>query len=78
MTLSTVFCPNLDCPDKGQWGRGHSGIHNHKDCRRSVSRQSLNGQTDTPPRVARRSAYHAQTDLLRSVVYHDLLTLVVN
>ncbi len=30
MDPSTVFCPNKDCRDKGQQGRGNSGIHSRK------------------------------------------------
>jgi len=33
MDPSTTFCPNLDCPDKGQQGRGNSGIHRQKERR---------------------------------------------
>ncbi len=33
MDPSTVFCPNPACPDKGQQGRGHSGIHSQKEQR---------------------------------------------
>ena len=33
MDPSTVFCPNRDCRDKGQQGRGNSGIHSQKERR---------------------------------------------
>ncbi len=33
MDPSTTFCPNLDCPDKGQQGRGNSDIHRQKERR---------------------------------------------
>jgi len=33
MDPSTTFCPNLDCPDKGQQGRGNIGIHSQKERR---------------------------------------------
>ncbi len=33
MDPSVVFCPNADCPDKGQQGRGNIGIHSQKERR---------------------------------------------
>src|SRR5438309_8259189 len=33
MDPSTVFCPNLACPARGQIGRGNIGIHSRKDKR---------------------------------------------
>ncbi len=33
MDPSTVFCPNRDCRDKGQQGRGNIGIHSQKERR---------------------------------------------
>ncbi len=33
MDPSAVFCPNADCPDKGQQGRGNIGIHSQKERR---------------------------------------------
>ncbi len=33
MDPSTTFCPNLDCPDKGQQRRGNIGIHSQKERR---------------------------------------------
>lgn len=33
MDPATVFCPNLDCPARGQAGQGNIGIHSRKDQR---------------------------------------------
>ena len=33
MDPTTVFCPNLACPARGQIGRGNIGIHSRKDKR---------------------------------------------
>lgn len=33
MDPQTTFCPNLDCPARGQSGRGNIGIHSRKECR---------------------------------------------
>lgn len=33
MDPTTIFCPNLDCPARGQAGRGNIGIHSQKDQR---------------------------------------------
>jgi transposase-like protein/IS1 family transposase len=33
MDPTTVFCPNLACPARGQIGQGNSGIHSRKDKR---------------------------------------------
>jgi transposase-like protein len=33
MDPATIFCPNLDCPAKGQTGKGHLGIHARQDKR---------------------------------------------
>src|SRR6266849_3240082 len=33
MDPTTVFCPNLACPARGQTGQGHIGIHSRKDKR---------------------------------------------
>jgi len=33
MDPTTVFCPNLACPARGQIGQGNSGIHSRKDQR---------------------------------------------
>jgi transposase-like protein len=33
MDLATVFCPNLDCPARGQTGQGNIGIHSRKEQR---------------------------------------------
>ena len=29
----TVFCPNMDCPARGQAGKGNIGVHSHQDKR---------------------------------------------
>ena len=33
MDPTTVFCPNLACPARGQFGQGNIGIHSRKDQR---------------------------------------------
>ena len=33
MDLATTFCPNLDCPARGQIGQGNLGIHSRKEQR---------------------------------------------
>lgn len=33
MNPATTFCPNLDCPARGQTGQGNIGIHSRKDQR---------------------------------------------
>jgi len=33
MNPTTVFCPNLACPARGQVGQGNSGVHSRKDQR---------------------------------------------
>lgn len=33
MDPQTIFCPNLDCPARGQLGRGNIGIHSRKERR---------------------------------------------
>jgi transposase-like protein len=33
MDLATVFCPNPDCPARGQTGQGNMGMHSRKDQR---------------------------------------------
>src|SRR5260221_12068625 len=33
MDPTTVFCPNLACPARGQTGQGNIGIHSRKDKR---------------------------------------------
>ena len=33
MDPATVFCPNLECPARGQTGAGNIGIHSRKDRR---------------------------------------------
>lgn len=35
MDPQTTFCPNLDCPARGQVGRGNIGIHSYKERRYS-------------------------------------------
>jgi transposase-like protein/IS1 family transposase len=38
MDPTQVFCPNMDCPARGQSGKGHIGVHSHKE-RRFICRQ---------------------------------------
>ena len=33
MNPETVFCPNLECPARGQVGRGNIGVHSHQEHR---------------------------------------------
>jgi transposase-like protein len=33
MDPTTVFCPNMDCPARGQSGQGNIGVHSRKDQR---------------------------------------------
>jgi transposase-like protein/IS1 family transposase len=33
LTPETTFCPNFDCPARGQVGAGNIGVHSQKDCR---------------------------------------------
>lgn len=33
MNPQTPFCPNLDCPARGQVGRGNISVHSHSQCR---------------------------------------------
>lgn len=33
MNLEKLFCPNIDCPARGQTGRGNIGAHSHKEKR---------------------------------------------
>ena len=33
MDPTSVFCPNLDCPARGQTGQGNIGMHSQKDQR---------------------------------------------
>jgi len=33
MDLADTFCPNLDCPARGQTGQGNIGIHSRKEQR---------------------------------------------
>ena len=44
MDPTTVFCPNLACPARGQTGQGNIGIHSRKEqalhLSRSVARRS--------------------------------------
>jgi transposase-like protein/IS1 family transposase len=44
MDPTQVFCPNMDCPARGQSGKGHIGVHSQKE-RRFICRQC--GQTFT-------------------------------
>jgi transposase-like protein/IS1 family transposase len=38
MDPTQAFCPNMDCPARGQSGTGHIGVHSHK-ARRFICRQ---------------------------------------
>jgi transposase-like protein len=33
MNTQDVFCPNLDCPARGQTGKGNIGIHSPQEAR---------------------------------------------
>ncbi|UCG11224.1 MAG: hypothetical protein JSU72_11770 [Deltaproteobacteria bacterium] len=43
MNLEKVFCPNLDCPARGQCGRGNISVHSAKEkrCYCSVCQQTF-------------------------------------
>ena len=50
MDPTTVFCPNLACPARGQTGQGNIGIHSRKDqrflcteCHKTFSRDERHG-----------------------------------
>ena len=30
MNSATLFCPNIDCPARGQMGNGNIGVHDEK------------------------------------------------
>jgi transposase-like protein len=65
LTPENVFCPNLDCPARGQVGKGNIGVHSQKD-RRYICREckvTFSDTNGTPFYRLRKSA--------------DLLTLVV-
>jgi len=59
-----VFCPNLECPARGQRGKGNLGIHSRKE-QRVLCRQG--GQTFAAPKGT--GWYHRRTagEVVRSV-----------
>ncbi len=58
MDPQTVFCPNLDCPARGQVGKGNIGVHQIKERRYvcHVCKKTFSATKGTP-------FYHLRTDL---------------
>jgi transposase-like protein len=56
----TVFCPNLECPARGQTGQGNSGIHSRK-AKRFICRQCRQTFTATTGTVCYRLRTAAET-----------------
>jgi transposase-like protein len=65
MDPQTVFCPNLDCPARGQIGQSNVTIHSQRDARYrcSVCRKTFSARQGTP-------FFRKQTE-------EDLITLVI-
>jgi transposase-like protein len=56
----TVFCPNLECPARGQTGQGNIGIHSRK-AKRFIRRQCRKTFTATKGTVCYRLRTAAET-----------------
>ena len=65
LTSETTFCPNFECPARGQVGEGNIGVHSQKD-RRYICRECKGTFSATTGTVFYRLRKGA-----------DLLTLVV-
>ena len=59
----TTFCPNRNCPARGQTGRGNIGIHSQKEqrficheCHKTFSATKGNGRCAIPMKPAWRGA----------------------
>jgi transposase-like protein len=63
MDPTTVFCPNLACPARGQSGQGNIGIHAHKD-RRFICTQCRKTFSATKGTVFSRLRTSAETVVL--------------
>ncbi len=65
MDPQTIFCPNLDCPARGQVGRGNIGIHSRKE-RRYICHQCHKtfSETKGTPLYRLRSDRHLITVVL--------------
>ncbi len=63
MDPTTVFCPNLACPARGQIGQGNIGIHSHKD-RRFICTQCRKTFSATKGTVFYRLRTSAETVIL--------------
>jgi hypothetical protein len=81
MDLATTFCPNPDCPARGQSGKGNIGIHSHKE-RRCVSKQCHKTFTVTTDMAfyrvrtsAERGFRHRSTENVLSCFFTDRLPL---
>ena len=47
---TSAFCPNLDCPARGQAGKGNVGVHSRKERRflcRQCGKSFADGQRDS-------------------------------
>jgi transposase-like protein len=60
MDPTTVFCPNLSCPARGQTGQGNLGVHSRKD-QRFICMQCLKTFTATKGTVFYRLRTSAET-----------------
>jgi transposase-like protein len=70
MDSQTVFCPNSDCPARGQVGRGNIGIHSHTE-RRYICHQCHKTFSETKGTVF----YRLRTDEERITLVLTLLAL---
>jgi transposase-like protein/IS1 family transposase len=60
MDPTTVFCPNLECPARGQAGQGNIGLHSQKD-KRFICTQCQKTFTETKGTVFYRLRTSAET-----------------
>ena len=70
MDPQTVFCPNLDCPARGQLGKGNIGVHSHQErryiCR--VCHKTFSAAKGTP--LYRLRTDDAQVALVLALLSH--------
>lgn len=78
MDPQTIFCPNLDCPARGQVGRGNIGIHSRKE-RRYICHQCRKtfSETQGTPLYRLRSDWHLITLVLTLLAYGCPLQAIV-
>ncbi len=78
MDPQTIFCPNLDCPARGQVGRGNIGIHSRKE-RRYICHQCHKtfSETKGTPLYRLRSDRNAITLVLTLLAYGCPLQAIV-